>query len=421
MKIIMLCHSSAGGSGVVASELAMALQQRGHEVHVLAQAIPFRFTKATISSQQQPLRGRTQQLSVAFHQWLAKMRGKTVEQSTKIQFHQSEQIQYPLFGNTGMENSLQTLSTANKLVELVQKHGIELVHAHYAIPHSTSAWLAQQICNNRFAVVTTLHGTDVSLLGQEQALFATTKHGVQQSNVVTAVSHSLAKLAKEVFSRQDIHTIHNWVDTNRFIPIVNSGLRAKYAKASEHLVVHVSNFREVKRPLDAVRVFAGITKTMPAKLLMLGNGPLRQDCEQLAQELGVSAQVHFIDSTPQPEHILGLADVLLLPSELESFGLVALEAMSCGVPVVANDVGGLSEVVLHGQTGLLCALGDTDGMTEAALEVLKNRAIFGMRARAAAKYFSSERALTEYERLYTEARKRVQPAAASSQFLSQLV
>ncbi|WP_036271052.1 N-acetyl-alpha-D-glucosaminyl L-malate synthase BshA [Meiothermus rufus] len=384
MNIAILCHASAGGSGVVATELALALAGLGHQVHVVASEKPFRLTEerlnrlglssnlleaAPVSTGSTPVGGlgrifQASRRSVA--RWLGRL-SKPLGRG-QLHFHQILSADYPLF-----QEPLTPLTAANSLAELIDRYKIELVHAHYAIPHATSAILARDM-GHPVKVVTTLHGTDVTLVGLEPAFAKTTRHAVRSSDAVTAVSHSLAQDAREKLGvERAIEVIYNWVDAERFKPNHDPAFRARFAQPEEAIVLHVSNFRSVKRPQDVLRVFAGVLERMPARLLMIGDGPLRQDCLELAHELDIAGRVQFLDSTPSPEKFMSVADLFLLPSEQESFGLVALEAMASGVPVVASRVGGLPELVEDGKTGFLCPVGDVAGMLSASLEILTSR------------------------------------------------
>lgn len=350
LKIAVLCHASAGGSGVVATELGLMVARAGHEVHFVGSAQPFRLTGTGCMS--------------------------------GPYFHQVSGFAYALFDQPYPE-----LAAANTLTEVILEHGVELSHAHYAIPHASAALHARDICG-KTRVITTLHGTDVTLVGAEPAFRHTTRHAIERSDHVTAVSHFLADQTREVFgTAREIEVIYNFVDSTRFVRLTDPSLRARFAHPDEAIIVHVSNFRAVKRPEDVVQVFARIASEMPARLLMIGDGPERPRAFELAQHLGVIGRTHFLGSFPDVQTILGISDLFLLPSSNESFGLAALEAMSCEVPVVAARAGGIPEVVDDGLTGFLSPLGDVDHMADRALQVLRDRELYtrmGQAARAVA-------------------------------------
>ncbi len=410
MNIAILCHASAGGSGVVATELALALAGLGHSVHLVATERPFRLTEERLnqlglssnlrSMGQNPVGGlgrifQASKQSVA--RWLGLL--KKPLRAGSLNFHQVLSADYPLF-----QEPLTPLTAANSIAELIERFKIDLVHAHYAIPHATSAILAREM-GLEIKVVTTLHGTDVTLVGREPAFAKTTQHAVRSSDAVTAVSRALAEEARaQLGVEREIEVIYNWVDPERFQPNKDPAYRARFAQPEEAIVLHVSNFRAVKRPLDALRVFAGILERMPARMLMIGDGPLRQECIELADELEIAGRVQFLESTPSIEKFMSVADLLLVPSEQESFGLVALEAMASGVPVVASRVGGLPELIEEGKTGFLRPMGDIPAMLEASLEILTNRArrrAMGEAARARAiEHFRPEVVLPRYLEVY---------------------
>jgi L-malate glycosyltransferase len=358
MNIAVLCHPSAGGSGVVATELALAMVGLGHSVHMVATQVPFRLNAMRLPR----LMPETQDSNELQH--------------GEVYFHQIENANYPLF-----EQPLTTLAAVNTLVEVIEEFEIDLVHAHYAIPHATSALQAREMLG-RTKVVTTLHGTDVTLVGLEPSFLRTTRYAIEASDAVTAVSSYLANHTNTVMgAKKDINVVYNWVDVERFSPILEASYRARFALPGEALVVHTSNFRTVKRPLDVIETFAGIA----------------------AKQLGIAQRVHFIGSLPNVEMILGVADLFLLPSSQESFGLVALEAMSCGVPVISSDAGGLPEVNVNGETGFTCAVGDTSAMIAASLEALEpdRHALMREAARARAiTHFHQDVILPDYVRVY---------------------
>lgn len=345
MRIAVLCHASAGGSGVVATELGMLLSDVGHEVRFIGASVPFRL--AGRSHRQGPY------------------------------FHQIGNYAYALF-----EQSFPEITQANALAEVIYEHDVQLTHAHYAIPHATSAIHARAI-TGRTRVITTLHGTDVTLVGLDPAFKHSTRYAIERSDAVTAVSGFLAEQTREVFGVDvPIEVIHNFVDTDRFRRDPSPAVRARFAHPEEAIVVHVSNFRAVKRTEDVIEAFARISSELPARLLMIGDGPDRARAFDLAGKLGVLGRTQFLGSFPDVETVLSIADLFMLPSQQESFGLVALEAMSCEVPVVAARIGGIPEVVEDGVTGVLCGVGDVDAMAHAALRILRDPAVYHAMGRA---------------------------------------
>lgn len=340
LKIAVLCHTGAGGSGVVATELGLKVAEAGHEVHFVGSAMPFR------------LMGQ----HCGFH---------------GPYFHQVSSFAYALF-----EQPYPELAAANTLAEVILEQGVQLSHAHYAIPHATAANHARAI-TGKSRVMTTLHGTDVTLVGTEPTFKYTTRHAIERSDHVTAVSHFLAQQTREVFGiEREIEVIHNFVDSDRFVRIADPAVRARFAHPDEALIVHVSNFRPVKRVEDVVEVFARVSSEIPARLLMIGDGPERSKAFDLARELGVIGRTQFLGSFPDVQTVLGISDLFLLPSSNESFGLAALEAMSCEVPVVASNAGGIPEVVQQGVTGFMAPVGDVDQMADDALKILRNRDLY---------------------------------------------
>ena len=348
MKIGVLCHSGAGGSGVVATELGLEIARAGHEVHFVGASVPFRLGAGQSLFGQGPY------------------------------FHQVSNYAYALF-----EQPYPELSAANALTEVILEHGLDLTHAHYAIPHATSAIHARAI-TGRTRVITTLHGTDVTLVGADPSFLHSTRHAILRSDTVTAVSKFLADQTLDVFGiDMPIRVIHNFVDTARFQRNPDPSVRARFAHPDEALIVHVSNFRPVKRAADVIETFARVASELPARLLMIGDGPDRLAAFELAQRLGVMGRVQFLGSFPDVQSVLGIADLFLLPSSQESFGLAALEAMACEVPVVAARAGGIPEVVEHGVTGILAEVGDVDAMAHAALSILRDRDLYLQMGRAA--------------------------------------
>ncbi|WP_424949283.1 N-acetyl-alpha-D-glucosaminyl L-malate synthase BshA [Deinococcus sp.] len=353
MKIGVLCHSGAGGSGVVATELGLEVAQAGHEVHFVGSAVPFRLGAGHLGA------------------------GPGLAGSGPY-FHQVSTYAYALF-----EQPYPELSAANTLTEVIMEHGLDLTHAHYAIPHASAAIHARAI-SGRSRVITTLHGTDVTLVGADPSFLHSTRHAILQSDTVTAVSQFLADQTRDVFGIDiPIKVIHNFVDTMRFQRNPDPGVRARFAHRDEALLVHVSNFRPVKRASDVIETFARVASELPARLLMIGDGPERLAAFELAQRLGVIGRVQFLGSFPEVQSVLGIADLFLLPSSKESFGLAALEAMACEVPVVAARAGGIPEVVVDGVTGVLAEVGDVDAMAHAALNILRNQGVYQRMGEAA--------------------------------------
>jgi len=369
VKIAIACYPTYGGSGVLATELGLALADRGHEVHFLSYEPPHRL-------------------------------GPTSEFRANIFFHEVQVTAYPLFRYPPYD-----LALASKMVEVVQTHGVEVIHAHYAVPHAVTAVLAREMADNGVKVLTTLHGTDVTLVGQDQSYLPATRFGIQRSDGVTAVSSHLRAETRAVFCAEcDIEVIYNFVDSDRFVPRPCAETRSHFAQADEKVLVHVSNFRPVKRTQDVIRVFAAVAREIPSRLLLVGEGPELPGAEALAEELGVRDRVCVLGQRSEIERILPCGDLLLLPSETESFGLAALEAMACGVPPLASDVGGLPEVIENGKSGILCPPGEVGEMAARALDLLqdatahKNMAV-AARARAVER-FDRSTIVSAYENAY---------------------
>ncbi|MCA9836403.1 MAG: N-acetyl-alpha-D-glucosaminyl L-malate synthase BshA [Trueperaceae bacterium] len=375
MNIAVLLHGGAGGSGVVATELGLCFAKSGHNVHFVADRVPFRLTELG---------------------------------APNVYFHQVQSMMYPLF-----DAPLTTIAEASKLAEVIEEYGIDVIHAHYAVPHATAATLARDMVRGvpQPVVITTLHGTDVTLVGLDPAYLRTTQYSIEHSDLVTAVSQYLADYTRdEMGVRRPIHVIPNAVDLQRFKPRTLPELRLRYAHPDEKLLVHISNFREVKRVEDVVRIFAGVSEHIGARLLMIGDGPDRHRSFELAGELGVSGRVAFLGSFPRIEELLSVTDLFLLPSSKESFGLAALEAMASGVPVIASDSGGIPEVVKNGITGFLHPVKDVTSMTESAIKLLSDTAMHHRFARAARERaetaFSESVVLPLYQKAYEEALER---------------
>jgi L-malate glycosyltransferase len=353
MKIGIVCYPTHGGSGVLATELGSALAESGHQVHIISYAIPFRFE--------------------AFR--------------NNLSYHEVEVTAYPLFKYPPYD-----LALASTIMEVAHEHGLDLLHAHYAIPHAVSGHLAREMLNGEgkdVRLVTTLHGTDITIIGQQRIFQRVTRFGIRMSDGVTSVSNELKDRVIRTIDcgATDIEVIPNFVDTERFQPGRDADKRLSMAGPDEKLVIHVSNFRAVKRPLDVVRAFAAVASQVKARLVMVGDGPEQASARELARELGVDERCRFVGVYDAIWELLPQADVFFLPSEYESFGLSALEAMACGVPVLASNTGGLPEVVRHGVDGLLVEPGDVEGMSRGLLSLLSDdamRARMGEAAREAA-------------------------------------
>jgi L-malate glycosyltransferase len=374
VRIGITCYPTYGGSGAVATELGIALAARGHEVHFITYAQPFRLPVF------QP----------------------------RIYFHEVDVGRYPLF-----EYPPYDLALAVRMHEVVLRHKLELLHLHYAIPHATSAWIAREMLRQTgddVRLVTTLHGTDITIVGQDPSFHAITKFSIEKSDRLTAVSHYLRQETYQAFGCTDcqVDVIHNFVDPavydrGRYPPV----WRQEVDAGSRRVLMHVSNFRPVKRVRDVVRVFARVHKQVPSVLVMVGDGPDRGEAEDEARQLGVEHEVAFMGKLESVAPLLAGADLFLLPSQSESFGLSALEALASGVPVVASRTGGLPEVVRDGETGVLCPVGDVEAMAQAAVSILSDRARWEAMSTAAAadarERFALDAIVAQYEALYRRA------------------
>src|SRR2546423_920165 len=350
MNIGITVYSSYGGSGIVGSELGKELAARGHTVHFIASSLPTRLT----------------------------------ELNERVRFHEVEMMSYPLF-----EHQPYTLALATKMATVAETENLDLLHVHYAIPHSISAILARESLQprRRLPVITTLHGTDITLVGADRSYLPITRYGIVQSDGVTAISNYLKQATAEIFEFDNIMVIPNFICARDYQRHPVPDLRRELAPRDEPLLVHVSNFRPVKRPVDCVEILARVLKKTRARLVMVGDGSERTNAEHRARCLGIYEHCSFVGKQPRIVDYLSASDVLLLPSEQESFGLAALEAMACEVPVIASRVGGLPEVVTDGETGYLSAAGDLDKMAADAARLLaddKLRQETGRRARESA-------------------------------------
>ncbi len=370
MNIGIVCYPTYGGSGVVATELGKALANNGHKVHFISYKQPFRL--------------------VHFHE--------------NITFHEVSFSNYPLFEFPPYETAL-----ASKLVDTVKFSNLDLVHVHYAIPHASAAFLAKSILRQQgitIPVVTTLHGTDITLVGKDVTFAPVVSFSINQSDGVTAVSDWLRDETYQHFDiTNHIETIPNFIDLNIFSKNDKSHFKKAIAPNGESILIHTSNFRKVKRIQDVILSFDKIIREVPAKLLLVGDGPERKNAEKLCRELGNCADVRFLGKQDAVGELLAVADLFLLPSESESFGLAALEAMACQVPVISSNAGGIPEINIQGETGFLSNIGDTEDMANNAIRLLKNPDIlqeFRVNALNQAKTFDIQKILPRYETFYEQ-------------------
>jgi N-acetyl-alpha-D-glucosaminyl L-malate synthase BshA len=374
MKIGIVCYPTYGGSGVVATELGKVLAMRGHEVHFISYAMPSRLS--------------------GFYD--------------NIFYHEVEMYNYPLF-----EFPLYSLALASKMVEVAKFSDIDLIHAHYAIPHATSAYLAREILKaenkikKNIKVITTLHGTDITLIGLEPSFLPTMKFSIEQSDGVTAVSKFLRdKTLSNYQINKDIEVIPNFIDVDKFKRQNDEKsvcFKKNFAPNNEKILIHTSNFRPLKRVQDVIRIFAEVKTKLPSRLVLVGDGPERSDCEQLCRTLGIFDSVKFMGKQDAIVELLSISDLFLMPSQSESFGLSALEAMSCSVPVISSSIGGLPELNIHGETGYIAEMGDIDRMSKYSIELLtseKKYNLFSKNARERAVTLSEEKIVPVYEKFY---------------------
>ncbi|MBS1518575.1 MAG: N-acetyl-alpha-D-glucosaminyl L-malate synthase BshA [Bacteroidetes bacterium] len=374
MKIGITCYPTYGGSGVVATELGKALAMRGHEIHFISYAMPTRLNGFI----------------------------------DNIFYHEVEINNYPLF-----EFPLYSIALASKMVEVTKFHDLDLLHAHYAIPHATSAFLAREILKSEsgnkadIKFITTLHGTDITLTGLEPSFLPTMKFSIQKSDGVTAVSKFLKEKTQQQYQiDKEIEVIPNFIDINKYKREDNEKtkcFRKNFAKNDEKILTHTSNFRALKRVQDVIKIFNEVREKVDCKLLLIGDGPERSECERISRELGIFEEIKFMGKQDALVELLSVTDLFFIPSQSESFGLSALEAMSCGVPVISSSVGGLPELNLHGETGYIAEIGDVDRMAKYAVELLTNEkrySQFSKNARKRAEYFSEENIVPMYEKFY---------------------
>ena len=366
MRIGVTCYPTVGGSGTVATELGLAIARRGHEVHFICYALPYRLGRVPPG----------------------------------VTFHEVTVPTYPLF-----QYPPYALALASQMAEAVRAHGIELLHVHYAIPHAISAHLAREILGDGPKLVVTLHGTDITVVGADPSFLPIVRLGIERADAVTAVSRSLADETRERLGvTREIEVIPNFVDTDRCDREFAAAHRRRLAPDGAPLLVHASNFRPVKRVTDVLEIFRRVHARIPSHLAMVGDGPDRPAAERFARDAGLAHRVEFLGNVSPIEGVVGAGDVFLLPSAEESFGLAALEAMACGVPVVASNAGGLPELVVDGQGGFTFPVGDTAGMAERVVALLTDPGeLARQRDRArqrAAENFSTAAVVDRYEALY---------------------
>jgi N-acetyl-alpha-D-glucosaminyl L-malate synthase BshA len=366
LRIGITCYPTLGGSGVVATELGKLLAEKGHEIHFITHSIPFRLGKF--------------QRNIFYHE---------------VEVNNYYVFRYPPYD----------LSLASKMAQVARMQKLDLLHVHYAVPHAICAYLAKQMLGGGIKTVTTLHGTDITVLAQDESLRDLIRLAIHQSDAVTAVSRDLIRETRE---RLDIETpielTYNFVDKRVYYPRECRNLRAEYAAPGEKVLMHISNFRPVKRVGDVVDIFARVSAKMPARLLLVGEGPELSKVQWQVESLGLSDRVTFLGKQDDVAQVISVADLLLLPSEKESFGLVALEAMACGVPTIGSLAGGIPELVAHGSTGFLAPVGDTERMAEYAIRLLGDDAMYARFREAclerARTIFCNDRITAEYERIY---------------------
>ena len=375
MKIGVVCYPTYGGSGVVATELGLGLARKGHQIHFITQGRPARL--------------------------------KHFQEN--IFYHEVNVEDYPLFKHSPYDTAL-----ASKLVEVVKYENLDLLHVHYAIPHAAVAYMAKKILLSEggkyVPVITTLHGTDITLVGKHKSFAPVVAFSINKSDGVTAVSESLKNQTLDYFKiNNEIKVINNFIDFDRFRRVDKDHFKKAIAPNGEKILTHTSNFRKVKRVEDVIRIFEKVQKEIPSKLLMIGDGPERRNLEDLCRQLGLCDEIRFLGKQDAVEELLAISDLFIIPSSNESFGLAALEAMACEVPVISSNAGGLPEVNIQGKTGFLSDVGNVDEMAKYAIQILKDEKthnIFRANALAQAKQFDIENILPQYEKYYQEVLER---------------
>jgi L-malate glycosyltransferase len=370
VNIGITCYPTYGGSGIVATELGLELANRGHEVHFITYSNPIRLDPGI----------------------------------PRIHYHEVEVSNYPLF-----QYPPYCLALASRMSDVAEAYNLDLLHVHYAIPHSIAAMLAQQMLapKRRLPFITTLHGTDITLVGTDPSYFPITKFSIEKSNGVTSISQDLKRQTIDVFGiTNEVRVISNFINCDLYRPDEEKSGAISYTPNGEKLLIHVSNFRPVKRALECIHILAEVLKHTPAHLLMVGDGPDRAPAEHLARELKIERHVSFLGKQNHVERLIPLAHVLLMPSEMESFGLVALEAMACGVAPVATGVGGVPEVIIDGESGFMEAVGDVPAQAQRVISLLMNdslhRTVTGAGRARAMERFSTEKIIPQYEQYYEE-------------------
>lgn len=372
LKIGITCYPTVGGSGVIATELGKMLAEKGHEIHFITSSLPFRLNKM-------------------YH---------------NIYYHQVEVNNYSVFQYPPYDIAL-----ASKMAEVIKREKLDILHVHYAIPHAVCAILAKQMARNDVKIVTTLHGTDITVLGYDASLSDAIKFGIEESDVVTAVSHSLVAETYDLIQpKKQIDVVYNFIDERVYHKIASDHLKRDYGiQPDEKVVIHVSNFRCVKRVPDVVRAFSKIVEKTPSKLLLVGDGPEISNIRRLVDQLHIKEHVLFLGKQENLEELYSFSDLMLLLSEKESFGLVALEAMACGVPCIGTNVGGIPEVIEDGKSGFLCELGNIEMISQKALELLTNNSLLEQFSQYAIQVvqeqFHGETIIQQYEDMYYELMK----------------
>lgn len=370
MKIGIVCYPTYGGSGVVATEIGLGLAKMGHEIHFITYKRPAR-------------------LNIF---------------SANVTLHEVSSFNYPLFEYTPYETAL-----ASKIVDVVKYEKLDVLHVHYAIPHAAVAFMAKQVLKSKgihIPVVTTLHGTDITLVGSNKSFFPVAEYSINVSDGVTTVSNQLKNQTLSTFDiTGDIKVIYNFIDFERFRRTDKEHFKKAIAPNGEKILVHVSNFRKVKRVEDVIYIFEKVYNKIPSKLMLIGDGPERQSMEELCREIGLCSEIRFLGKQDAVEELLAVADVFILPSANESFGLAALEAMACEVPVVSTNIGGLPEVNINGVTGYTCDVGDVNDMAEKTVSIIENQDTHNKFRQAAfehAKSFDIKKILPVYEQYYKD-------------------